>query len=301
MIFESLFAIFVLLSGGYIAKRVGVLKQKQSRALLDFAIIFAVPCLIFDKIYHLEFNYSLILIIFIGFLSTIFSGIISIFIGKLFKFTKATLISMFILSSFGNTLFVGMPVISGIFGDEYMGEVIFYDALAGAIPISIIVPLILPKKEDEKVSILKNIKKIFYFPPFFGLITGLILKPFSIPDFIFTPINMFGLAATPVALFAIGLSLGFGAIKNSYKSTFVVLICKMVIAPFLFIIILKIFNFEFNKTIITAILESSMPTAAIACAIVMKAKLDSNLAVSSVAFGLIFSLVTLPFLTFLFV
>ncbi|EAI5026620.1 AEC family transporter, partial [Campylobacter jejuni] len=52
-VFIPLFTIFILLAGGYFAKRIGVLKQKQARTFLDFAIIFALPCLIFDKAYHL--------------------------------------------------------------------------------------------------------------------------------------------------------------------------------------------------------------------------------------------------------
>lgn len=76
---------------------------------------------------------------------------------------------MFVLSAFGNTLFVGMPVVSNVFGEEFVGEVIMYDSLAGAIPISILVPLILAMNNGEKVTIVKNIKTIIYFLLLSGL------------------------------------------------------------------------------------------------------------------------------------
>lgn len=296
MIYQSLFTIFILLAGGYISKLIKVLKQKQSRSLFDFVVVFALPCLIFDKIYHLNFNFSLILLIFAGFISTSLAGIISVIIGRIFKFSKPTILSMFVLSAFGNTLFVGMPVVSNVFGEEFVGEVIMYDSLAGAIPISILVPLILAMNNGEKVTIVKNIKTIIYFPPFIGLVLGLALKGFEIPEFIFTPIRMFGGSATPVALFAIGLSLGFNAIKSSYKSTVIVLFMKIILAPAIFILILQCFGAAFDKSTLIAVLESSMPTATIVCVMVMKAKLDSNLAASSVAFGLVLSVITLPIL-----
>lgn len=296
MIYQSLFTIFILLAGGYISKLIKVLKQKQSRSLFDFVVVFALPCLIFDKIYHLNFNFSLILLIFAGFISTSLAGIISIIIGRVFKFSKPTILSMFVLSAFGNTLFVGMPVVSNVFGEEFVGEVIMYDSLAGAIPISILVPLILAMNNGEKVTIVKNIKTIIYFPPFIGLVLGLALKGFEIPEFVFAPIRMFGGSATPVALFAIGLSLGFNAIKSSYKSTVIVLFMKMILAPAIFILILQCFGAAFDKSTLIAVLESSMPTATIVCVMVMKAKLDSNLAASSVAFGLVLSVITLPIL-----
>lgn len=296
MIYQSLFTIFILLAGGYISKLIKVLKQKQSRSLFDFVVVFALPCLIFDKIYHLNFNFSLILLIFAGFVSTSLAGIISVIIGRVFKFSKPTILSMFVLSAFGNTLFVGMPVVSNVFGEEFVGEVIMYDSLAGAIPISILVPLILAMNNGEKVTIVKNIKTIIYFPPFIGLVLGLALKGFEIPEFVFAPIRMFGGSATPVALFAIGLSLGFNAIKSSYKSTVIVLFMKMILAPAIFILILQCFGAAFDKSTLIAVLESSMPTATIVCVMVMKAKLDSNLAASSVAFGLVLSVITLPIL-----
>ncbi|HEG3155833.1 TPA: AEC family transporter, partial [Campylobacter jejuni] len=36
-VFIPLFTIFILLAGGYFAKRISVLKQKQARTFLDFA------------------------------------------------------------------------------------------------------------------------------------------------------------------------------------------------------------------------------------------------------------------------
>lgn len=84
-IFTPLFTIFILLAGGYFAKRVGILKQKQARTFLDFAIVFALPCLIFDKAYHLNFDFSLVVLIFIGFFSCTLAAFIVVFLGFICK------------------------------------------------------------------------------------------------------------------------------------------------------------------------------------------------------------------------
>lgn len=85
-VFIPLFTIFFLLAGGYFAKRIGVLKQKQARTFLDFAIIFALPCLIFDKAYHLNFDFSLIIFIFIGLFSCILAAFFCYSYWKSFSF-----------------------------------------------------------------------------------------------------------------------------------------------------------------------------------------------------------------------
>lgn len=298
-IFTPLFTIFVLLMGGYIAKRIGVLKSKQSRTFLDFTIIFALPCLIFDRAYHLNFDFSLIVYILMGLFSCLVAGAFSVLCGRLLKFTKPTLVSMFLLSAFGNTLFIGIPIVYALYDKpQFISEVIFYDAVATALPMALFAPFIVSLASGQKVSLAQNIKKTLLFPPFIALFLGFLCKFFTLPDIIFEPVRMFGSAATPVALFAIGLGLGFNAIKTSYKSATIVIFAKMLFAPFLFIGLLLLFGFEFTPSAVVAVFESSMPTMTLAGAMIMKAKLDSNLAVSSIAFGILFAFVSMPLLVF---
>ena len=296
-IFVPLFTIFTLLMGGYVAKRIGVLKNKQSRAFLDFTIIFALPCLIFERAYHLTFDFSLIVYILIGLGSCLFAGFFSVMLGKFLKFSKASLVSMFLLSSFGNTLFIGIPIIQSLYqSPQFISEVIFYDAIATALPMALFAPFVVALASEQKVSLRENVKKMLFFPPFIALMLGFLFKFISLPEFIFEPIRLFGGAATPVALFAIGLGLGFNAIKTSLKGTSIVIFSKMLLAPFLFIFILKLFDIEITPSAVVAIFESSMPTMTLAGAMIMKAKLDTNLAVSSIAFGVLFAFVSMPLL-----
>ncbi|CAM4095208.1 AEC family transporter [Campylobacter armoricus] len=294
-IFSSLFSIFCLLFGGYFAKKIKILKQKQARAFLDFAIIFALPCLIFERTYHLNFDFSLIMIILIGLFSSLVSALFCTILAFFFKFSKSTLVSIFLLSSFGNTLFVGIPVVMGIYKQSYfLGEIILYDALATSLPVALLAPFIISLASEQKTSFFQNLKKIFTFPPFVALILGIVFKLIQLPEFIFEPLRMLGSSATPIALFAIGLNLGFSSITTSYKATSIVIFGKMILTPLIFLALLKLLNFELNSSSIIALLESAMPTMTMVAAMIMKAKLDTNLAVSSVAFGIVFAFISLP-------
>ncbi|MBR8465808.1 AEC family transporter [Campylobacter sp. faydin G-140] len=295
-----LFSIFVMISTGFFAKKVKIVETKHSVIFVDFVLCFAIPALVFDKIYHVTIDTTLINSIATGFLSSIFGGTLALVLGCLFKFSRATIVSMVMLSIFGNTLFVGLPVLQGFFGDEVLNEVIFYDQLATAIPLSILGPLILSFGASEKVSLFANAVKILKFPPFIALICAFMLKGFYIPDFIFAPLRMFSGAITPIALFAIGIGLSFNSIRSSYKGLFIVIFCKM-IAPALFIIaVINIFSIHIDTKWIVAIFQASMPPMVLASAMIMKAGLDSSLAISSVAMGVTFSFVSLPVLFYIF-
>lgn len=299
MLYTTLYSVFFILFAGYFAKRVGALKQSQAGVLFDFVIMFAVPCLILSKIYHLDINPHLFIYIFMGFISSVIAALFAVLVGKIFKFNSATLISIFLLTTFGNTLFIGIPIVTTLFGDDIIGEVVLYDAFAGALPISIFGPFILSLDSKKRPSIIKLAKKVLFFPPFIGLVLGLVCKIFTIPEFVFVPFESLGSTATPVALFAIGLSLSFGAIKSSYKGTIIVILSKTLLTPFIFISIVNLIGLERTISILNAFYLCSMPTATIACALVIKANKDADLAVSTVAFGLLFLALSAPLIKFM--
>ncbi len=102
-----------------------------------------------------------------------------------------------------------------------------------------------------------------------------------------------------LTLFAIEIRLGFKSIKASYKSTAIVIFCKMLVESFLLICILKIFGFEMTPSAIVVVFESAMPTIALARAMAIKTKLDTNLAVSAIAFVVLFAFISMPLLVWI--
>lgn len=61
-----LFSIFVLLASGYLAKRTKVIPQNQLIIFIDFVLVFALPALIFDKVYHVNIDFHLFSVIACG-------------------------------------------------------------------------------------------------------------------------------------------------------------------------------------------------------------------------------------------
>lgn len=295
MIFTPMFSIFVLMMSGYLAKRTRLVHQKRSITFVDYVLTFALPALIFDKIYHVNIDLRLLDIILLGFGSTFLGTVIVFVLGKIFKFSKVTITCMVLLTLFGNTIFVGLPIVKGFLGDTYANEVIFYDQFTTSIPISIIGPFILSFAAPQKVTLYQNAMKIMKFPPFIALILGLICKNFEISEVIFAPLRMFSASVVPVALFAIGVGLSFKSILSSWKSSSIVILGKMILPPLFFILVAKYFGVDMSqKQWLTGAFMCSMPPMVLAGAMIMKANLDSNLAISSIALGVLFSFVSMP-------
>ncbi|MDD7323749.1 MAG: AEC family transporter, partial [Campylobacter lanienae] len=221
-------------------------------------------------------------------------------LGRLLGFSKATTASMALLSMFGNTLFMGLPVLQGILGEDIANEVILYDQMITCVPIAFLGPFILSYAAPSNVSLIANAFKIMKFPPFLALVVGLLAKSVEIPDFLFAPLRLFSGAVVPVALFAVGLGLGFNTVRSSYKSTALVVFLRMVVAPCFFVAFAWVFGLEFSPSYMAGLIETAMPPTVVASAMILKAKLDSNLAISAIAVGMCFTFVVIPVIIAIF-
>ena len=295
-----LFSIFVLLASGYLAKRTKVIPQNQLIVFIDFVLVFALPALIFDKVYHVNIDFQLFSVIACGFGANFVAMLLAFGFGRLLGFSKATTASMALLAMFGNTLFMGLPVLQGILGDDIVNEVILYDQMITCVPIAFLGPFILSYAAPSNVSLIANAFKIMKFPPFLALVAGLLAKSVEIPDFLFAPLRLFSGAVVPVALFAVGLGLGFNTVRSSYKSTALVVFLRMVVAPCFFVAFAWVFGLEFSPSYMVGLIETAMPPTVLASAMILKAKLDSNLAISAIAVGMCFTFVVIPVIIAIF-
>ncbi|PAF42266.1 AEC family transporter [Helicobacter sp. 11S03491-1] len=293
----ALYGVFAFIGLGYLAKTLRMVGNKQSGILLGFLLNFALPAQIFTGIYHVELDFKLILIMLTTLGCSLVGGASMYFFSKkILKRERNTAIAMAFLATLGNTLFLGVPLVYGALGQEYSNKAILYDQICTAIPLAILTPMIMSIGGKGVFGLRAITMRLSQNPLFLALIIGLIFKfmPFSISEWIFTPIKQLGACATPVALFAIGVQISMGDIKTEWKNTFVVLFWGMIFVPAI------IFAFiHLNGILITddwrmALLESAMPPLISSAAVIMRAGLNNKIAVSSIAFGIFASAMTIP-------
>ncbi len=200
------------------------------------------------------------------------------------------------MGAFGNTLFLGLPIVNGALGEEYANKVIIYDQIVTGIPIAFLAPLILSLGGKGVFSARAITSRLFRSPLFLALLSGLVLKfiPLEIPDELFVPLKSLALTATPVALFAIGVQMSLRGIKEEWRLTALLLFGKMFIAPLVLLAIVFIGFGGFNDLWRMALIEVAMPPVVSAGAIVIRAGLNAKLAVSAIAFGILLSFVSVP-------
>lgn len=232
----------------------------------------------------------------VSFLCSLSGGLTLFIIGKLAKLKRDSLITMSFMGAFGNTLFLGLPIVNGALGEAYANKVIIYDQIVTGIPIAFFAPFILSLGGRGSFGIKAVGLRLFQSPLFLALLCGLTLKalPLQIPDELFLPLKSLAQTATPVALFAIGVQMSLKAIREEWRLTALLLCGKMCIAPLMLFGVVSACFGGFDDVWRMALIEVAMPPVVSAGAIVIKAGLNAKLAVSAIAFGILISFVSVP-------
>lgn len=289
----SLFPVILFISLGFLAKKIRVFREEDTKILIDFVIYFSFPAIVFDNIYHLRINDALFDMIGAGWVVMFLAMGLAFLWSKLVGYDKNTMIVVVMMSVFGNTAFVGIPFIDSFYGEEGIRYAIAYDQFVSFILVSVLAPLMI-SLVGEGFSIKSVVKRIFLFPPFIALIVALLLKPVALPDFLFKAFGMLGSTVVPLALFVAGFGLDFHELKNSITKVIPILAIKIVIVPLLFMAVLfgfgKLSGLEWK----VAVMQSAMPSMVYAAVLAIRGGLDKSIAISAVGLGIVVALVILP-------
>ena len=283
---NSILHILLIFASGYIFK---LLVKDYSKSLINFVLYIIFPSLIITRVAKLNIDSSVYLISTLSAI-TFFLGIVISYIAyKILRLSKQKAASIMLLSSLGNTSFLGFAFINSYYGNVGISYAIFFDQIGTMIMFSLFSVLISQwGSQQKKPDYNKIFKSIIFFPPLIAFFIGIVLNSRNVPfenilEFISLPL-------VPVIVFALGMMFTFNSFKGNWPLVILVLCIKMAAIPFV------IFMFH-NGTVATsvAVLESAMPPMILASIAVIRSNLDKNLAISTVGLGMILSFIIIPF------
>lgn len=202
-------------------------------------------------------------------------------------------------SMFGNTIFLGFPLISALFGAEGLLYASMYQLVSSIIMWSVGVVVL---SHGEGISWKKSLLRVVN-PNTIATLLGLafFLLSLRLPKMVITPLAELGAANTWLSMLYIGAMLYFsdhGAMlkrKSIYVLSFNRLIFLPAVLIALFYIAATVAIGSPDKLVSSVIiLEASMPCMATVVIMAKEFGADDALAVSNVFVSTIFSILTLP-------
>lgn len=294
----NLFEIFVFFGLGYVSVRSGLFPESYSKAYTDFIINIGFPALVFYNIYHLDFSFDVVFIVFLGYVGIFFSLMVSFFVGKLLNLSRKTLASFMMLASFGNTGFLGYPFVISLYGEESLKYAVIFDQLAMFLPVYLLAPMLVSYGSGQAGWKI-DIRKIVLFPPFIALALGVVAKSFPVPHLLMDTAQTLGKTVIPLIMFSVGMNIKVSSLWSRLRDILSVLIVKNILTPVFILLLLLLTGYNLSLPLKVAVLEMGMPPMVLASIFIINSNLDRELAVSSVATGIIFSFISVPAIYYL--
>lgn len=297
-IINSLAMIVFMVLPGFILGRMKIFKNIFYEGLSYFTVNLCIPALI---IHSMQTDYSpeLMLMLaktFLFWLPMLLIAAVSSFIfTKAFKYGKKQLTLALCMLMVPNTGFVGIPLISQLYGQESLfmasaceivGDIFCYSVVFTAIAIA------------AGRSTNFSLKNLVVNPPILALIIGILLFVGNIrlPSFIGTPIEYFSTATAPLALFVMGSSLSQLSVKDFLgdKRIYVLCFLRLVFMPFMAFLLVRVLFKDTSLFSIVFILMQGMPAAAVTGIVAQTYNSDVDFATKGVMLSTVLCILTLP-------
>ena len=253
------FLIFICISAGILLSRLKSLPNDAHKGVNAWVINVALPALALRYVPEIEWNGHLLLPL----------------IGPLLLWTGAWLYvriydrkrllpagsrtALLITCGLGNTAFLGFPMVSAFYGESEIHHAVVFDQMTFLLfsTIGVITILKASSENTEAINIKFVLKKVLRFPPFLGCLIALILSQFLDFSSINPLFDKLVSTMSPMALFSIGLQLKFGAIKQELKLITAGLLYKLILAPFLILLLALLLHSTGNPAKIS-VFEAAM-------------------------------------------
>jgi len=248
----TVFGIYLFIVIGFFAKK--IFKEIDGKTLVILSTYFLQPFLTLWGIMLIPINYDLIISP-VAYIVAVFAALIFTFLFSVFLTDKKEKIIAFLTPLIGNTGNLGIPLSYALFG-EVGAAIATMINLANIFFIYSFGIFFFAKGE---YSFKKALKKIIKIPVlWFGILAlGLNVSGVEFSEEVMKILQMGAFASIVVQLLIFGIYVADIKIKEvGFKLTFIVLINKFLVFPFVAFFVLKFFNLKpiFFKTVLLEVL-----------------------------------------------
>jgi predicted permease len=300
--FNVIAPLFVLMVIGYFMHQIRFLSKDFLAQLNRFVFNFLLPLMLYQEIrlsYQGDFsNVKLILTAVAGIAAII---LISTIIVKLTIKRKGQQGSMIQGIYRSNFLIYGLPLATGMYGDEAIAPITMLMGII--VPIynitAVVILTLHSESENNRISSKKLLKEIAVNPLLIGVILGLsggiihLRFPYSVE----VPLKQLAMMAAPLALFVMGGEFRFRNLRNNIYKVIIATVSRLIIVPVIMLFICIQLGFR-NVELSVLISLFATPTAIVSYIMAKNMGNDGELSGQIVVLTTLLSCVTIFFIVF---
>ena len=192
----------------------------------------AFPALLLERIPTLAWNSQLVFTAATPWLVLLGAVVLFPLLGRWVGWQRRSVGALVMCCGFGNTAFVGIPMILALAGQDALGPAMIADQLGSFLALSTAGVLLASIYAGDRVHLREIALRILRFPPFVALVAALAVRMLGgWPDMISEVLHRIGSTLTPLALFSVGFAFRFGALRGRLGLLGAGLAWKLMLAP----------------------------------------------------------------------
>jgi hypothetical protein len=300
-IINQMAILFLVIVIGYIAAKLKILDDIANQKFSKFVIHVTAPALIITSVsgdYVIGNIKDMLTILLIAFGFFIIAPFISIPLVKLLKVPKEDENLYRFMLIFYNNVFMGFPVVGSLFGEGAIFYASIFNFPNTLFLYSLGIHLVKSQKNSPRIF---EVKKLMN-PGLFSILLAMIIFTFNLklPLFLYDTLKIVGSVTTPLSLVVIGASLAAIPVKEVFteKKLYPITFLTLIFYPISVLLLLRLFIL--NETVLgVTVILTGMPVASIAVMFCNEYEGNTKLAAKAIFFTTIFSIASIPFLTYL--
>nr|WP_250152323.1 AEC family transporter [Ancylobacter radicis] len=195
-------------------------------------------------------------------------------------------------AGWGNTSFVGLPMIAAFAGSQWLGLGIVIDLFGSYLALSTLGLAIAAVASEGRLDLKAVGKRIITFPPFIAILIAFATNHLDRPDWLDEIVTALAATLTPLALAAVGYALRIDRLKQHLAPLGVGLTHRLLLAPALLIAMYAALGDTADPVAKVAMLEMAMPPMLGASVIAMDNDLEPDLIAALIGLGVPLSMLT---------
>lgn len=267
------------------------------KSLNYFVIYFCLPALALYYIPKIHWDNQLLYPIGVTWIGFAVSYLFFSFLGNKYGWSKKLTGCLIITAGFGNTSFLGFPIIQALYGEEGLKSAILVDQPGTFVVLSTLGILVATLFSSGSTSGVQIVKKILFFPPFITFLLACLMNVlgYDFHSYFQFVLQKIGLLMTPLAMLSIGLQLRFESKSKHWKFLGIGLLYKLIITPALIYLLYIVILNQNSKMIQVSVMEAAMAPMITASILAATHGLKPRLCSMMVGFGIPVSFLTLFF------
>lgn len=289
--------IFVFLFLGIVLQKIKRFPTDIYKLFNKIVIYLCLPALALYYIPKIKLDVDLLFPIGVTWISFTTAILFFSLLGKRMGWSKKLTGCLILTAGFGNTSFLGFPIIQALYGEDGLKMAIVVDQPGTFVVLSTLGVIIATIYSSGNPNGFYIAKKILFFPPFIAFLLACFMNvaQYDFHQFIQFGLQKIGSVMTPLAMLSVGLQLHFDKKSKHWKFMGLGLFYKLILTPALVYLLYVVVFDQHSKMIQVSIMEAAMAPMISSSIIAASHGLKPRLCSMMIGFGIPLSFVTLIF------